>query len=232
MSFVEKISIREFARRLGCSDTAIHKAIKAGRIVEGYDAEDKKIIPDIAEAEYKANTDARLTRVFSQDSELERVERQRQLIAEQKAAVAKEHEELREQQQRNEELKQQPGQIEQKAVVFEEQPPERQVPEKSKHGRVVQNDVDMNAARKAEAVYRAKLKQLEYEEKSGKLVNKQEVYRELFAVGKEIRTALLAVPDRVIDNLLASTSRNEAHSLLYKSISEILEVLADTEKRL
>lgn len=32
----ELISVREFARGIGCSDVAVHKAIKTGKIVKGY----------------------------------------------------------------------------------------------------------------------------------------------------------------------------------------------------
>jgi hypothetical protein len=32
----ELISVRDFARRVGCSDVAVHKAVKTGKIVKGY----------------------------------------------------------------------------------------------------------------------------------------------------------------------------------------------------
>jgi len=43
----DKISIREYAHRLNVNEKAVRKAIAAGRIVRGYDAEAKKILPDI-----------------------------------------------------------------------------------------------------------------------------------------------------------------------------------------
>lgn len=90
---------------------------------------------------------------------------------------------------------------------------------------------DFNTAKKHDMVYRAKIRELEYKEKLGKLVDKDAVYRELFNAGKELRTALMAIPDRCIDDVLACMSRNEAHSFLYKAISEALEMLSDIENR-
>lgn len=51
----ELVSVKEFARRIGCSDVAVHKALKAGKIVKGYVnvAPNKwKINPDVAAAEW------------------------------------------------------------------------------------------------------------------------------------------------------------------------------------
>ncbi len=55
----ERISIREAARRLGVSDTAVHKAIKAGRVtIAGRTASDRPLLawPDV-ERDWKRNSD-------------------------------------------------------------------------------------------------------------------------------------------------------------------------------
>ncbi len=52
MAVKEKISIREYARRIGTSETAIRKAINAGKITKGFDKATKKIIPHHADIEY------------------------------------------------------------------------------------------------------------------------------------------------------------------------------------
>lgn len=46
------VSIREYARSKGVSDTAVRKAIKSRKINAGYDAATKKIIPEIADREW------------------------------------------------------------------------------------------------------------------------------------------------------------------------------------
>lgn len=57
---VEKISIREAARRLGVSDTAVHKAIKAGRVVVAGKTDSGRPLMDWADTERRwlANSDA------------------------------------------------------------------------------------------------------------------------------------------------------------------------------
>lgn len=48
----QKVSIREYARSKGVSDTSVRKAIKSGKIKGGYDEQSKKIIPLIADREW------------------------------------------------------------------------------------------------------------------------------------------------------------------------------------
>lgn len=48
----KKVSIREYARSKGVSDTAVRKAIKSGKIKGGYDEQSKKIIIKIADREW------------------------------------------------------------------------------------------------------------------------------------------------------------------------------------
>ena len=54
----ERISLREYGRRKGVSDTSVRKAIAAGYIVQGVDRTDPKkpkIIPSVADAEWSSN---------------------------------------------------------------------------------------------------------------------------------------------------------------------------------
>lgn len=48
----KRVSIREYARSKGVSDTAVRKAIKSGKIKGGYDEQSKKIIAEIADREW------------------------------------------------------------------------------------------------------------------------------------------------------------------------------------
>ncbi|MFC1526772.1 elements of external origin [Candidatus Latescibacterota bacterium] len=50
----ERLSIRAYARRRGCSDSAVRKAIAAGRITKERDG---KILPEKADAEWVASAD-------------------------------------------------------------------------------------------------------------------------------------------------------------------------------
>lgn len=53
---MKEISIREFAKRMKCADSAIRKAIQNGVISEGYDSKKKKILYQKAKKEWEARS--------------------------------------------------------------------------------------------------------------------------------------------------------------------------------
>lgn len=65
----------------------------------------------------------------------------------------------------------------------------------------------------------------------GSLVARDEVYAALYAAGQEVRSTFQAIPDRVIDNILAAPTRNDAHQVLTDAINEALKTLAEVESR-
>ena len=89
------------------------------------------------------------------------------------------------------------------------------------------SDSSLASAKKAQAILRAKLLDLELREKQGQLVDKQQVYKQLFEMGQQIRSAILTVPDRVIDTLIATTDRNAAHTILVNELTEALISLSE-----
>jgi len=70
------------------------------------------------------------------------------------------------------------------------------------------------------------VKALDLKKKKGELVNKAEVYAELFEFGKTIRTAFQVLPDRVTDDLMATKDREVFHTILSGAITEVLEKLS------
>ena len=84
-------------------------------------------------------------------------------------------------------------------------------------------------AKRVHAIIQAQLLALELKEKKGELVRKDAVYKELFQYGQQVRTGMQAIPDRVIDNLLAAKSRAEAHNLLTEAIHEVLQNMTGKE---
>lgn len=175
----ELVSIREYSRRRGTSDTAIHKAIRSGKIVVGLvEKGGKKFInPAVADVEWSSRRDP------------------------------------------NYERKTQSGKL-----LFTDKNSEEVAPPSAQ-------SASMASARTASAVYKAKILELEMKQKQGVLVERDQVYKALFVAGQEVRTSLLAIPDRFIDNILASHSRNEAHKLLYDAIADALEQLSELDKR-
>lgn len=75
--------------------------------------------------------------------------------------------------------------------------------------------------------YLAKLKELEFKKLEGELVNANKVYTILSEFGNIKRNNLLAIPDRITDDLMALTDRNEFYKLLYDSIANELETLSE-----
>lgn len=173
----ERISIREYARRIGVDEKAIRKAIVSGKIKKGYDAKAKKIIPSAADKEYGS-------------------------------VVVKK-----------------PSKVVEKSIPGKSK-------KKSQQGKAddgdpliaKDNDSYAEALRKA-TIIKANTDALKLREREGQLVEKQKVFKALFAFGKEMRLKFQSIPDRIIDELLASPGRNEAHIVLSNAISDVLDEL-------
>lgn len=191
MNNTSLISIREYGRRRGCSDTAVRKAIKAGKIVDGVVRDKKGNVLGIDEAvannEWALNHDPSILRVTQNGQSSER---------------------------------------------FVEASTKAEAPKPlAAGGGSVSSDNSLAAAKRARAIYEAKLKELEYKERSGELVDKKEVYKALYGAGQELRQAFQAIPDRFIDDILAAKSRNEAHQILSNAIADTLECLSEIQSR-
>jgi len=72
---------------------------------------------------------------------------------------------------------------------------------------------------------------IELKKIQGSLLDKQKVYATLYGFGQELRTALMSLPDRVIDEILASPDRNVAHNKLTEAIAKELERMAEFQER-
>ena len=73
--------------------------------------------------------------------------------------------------------------------------------------------------------YKAKLAKLEYEEKIGKLVDRENVEREAFRVARVVRDAMLSIPDRLAALVTAETDQAKNHTLMTKEIMAALKGL-------
>lgn len=184
----KELTVKAFAKLLGVSDNAVHKAIRAGKIQNGYLKSKKKIIYSVALDEWKKN------------------------YVPEKIQNNKLHDKLTE-----------------GVTDVEENSDDVKVDEKEIK---LSNKANYNEAKRVEAIVKARTAQLEYEKMKGDLVSKKEVYKELFAVGQIVRTALQGIPDKYIDNILACDTRNEAHELLTKAIIQSLEELSNATKEI
>lgn len=82
-------------------------------------------------------------------------------------------------------------------------------------------------ARTAREAYNAQLARLEYEERSGKLVNADEVKAEAFRLARTVRDAMMNIPDRVSAELAGEMDARNIHALLTDEIRKAMESLID-----
>jgi hypothetical protein len=92
---------------------------------------------------------------------------------------------------------------------------------------ITSNDTLYEAKRKKE-ILSAKIMALDLAERQGVLVLKEAIYKELFAKGQEIRSDLLNMPNRCIDNIIAANDRNKAMLILTDEIVQTLEKFTKT----
>ena len=79
-----------------------------------------------------------------------------------------------------------------------------------------------------ERVAKAKIAELELKEKEGSLVQKSVVYDRLFSFGQEIRNALLMIPERITDSIIAAAgNRTKTLNLINDAIAGELERLSN-----
>ncbi len=90
-----------------------------------------------------------------------------------------------------------------------------------------QQPTNFAQAKLAEMVYRAKLRRLDYETRSGKLIPADDVKAKWFVIARQIRDRLLAIPSKLSPQLAALTEAREVRELLDTEITAILRALQD-----
>lgn len=82
-------------------------------------------------------------------------------------------------------------------------------------------------ARTAEMVFRARLRKLEFETKSGKFLPSNEVKVKWYTVARQIRDKLLALPAKLAPQLAALSDAREVRDLLDAEIVAILKAIQE-----
>lgn len=80
-------------------------------------------------------------------------------------------------------------------------------------------------ARAMREAYNAQIAKLTFDEKAGKLIDKNEAKAMVFRIGREIRDALLMIPEKLSDELASVEDPVEISSLLEEEIRETLDNL-------
>lgn len=84
-------------------------------------------------------------------------------------------------------------------------------------------------ARAFREFYQARLAKIEYEERIGKLVSKDEVQVAAFNKFRQYRDAMLNIPDRVAAMLAAETEAAKCYEILASEIRKALNEFADSD---
>ena len=65
----------------------------------------------------------------------------------------------------------------------------------------------------------------------GELVDVQDVRKALYEIAKDLRIELLNIPDRIIDDVMAADTRNQAHTLLSEELAQAIERFVEAQGR-
>lgn len=176
---LERISQREYAKRLGISNEAVSKAIREGKIDRGWDKQEGKIIVEYANREWGAlHLKTNVSRL----------------------------------------LQQEPGEDWQQGGADAKRP-----------GLTLTNESSFADAKRVREIIHAQLAALDLKERKEELVKKEEVYKQLYAFGQQVRIAVMTTADRSIDTILAAKNRTEAYNILSVCLQEALEGLTNVE---
>jgi len=80
-----------------------------------------------------------------------------------------------------------------------------------------------------EAAYKAKLAQLEYEEKTAKLIDIDKVKKEAFRLARITRDAMIAIPDRIAAEIAGMTDPFAIHRKLTDEIRNAISEISASE---
>lgn len=87
--------------------------------------------------------------------------------------------------------------------------------------------VSYQQSRAIREAYEARLKKLDFDERTGKLLSTEMVQREAFNAARKTRDMVLNVPDKVIPLLVGKTDIHEMKEILRKELLRTLENLAN-----
>ena len=81
-------------------------------------------------------------------------------------------------------------------------------------------------AQRRRAIYDAELKRLDFEVKSGKLVEVDVVRKDTFELARRTRDAILAIPDRISAELASDSNRHSVRDKMFTELTAALEEIS------
>lgn len=208
----EKIGIREASRRLGVSDTAVRKAITAGRITIA--SRNDKGHPELAwpdiQQQWNQNSDAaKRTHVGSQGG----VKRAKDDLQDPEFQV------------KNIYSPEKPKKPSKKDIDDDDNAGD------SVSGVQIHDHMTLNEAKAAKAIYDARKAKMDYEEATGVLVRIEDVRSKIFKMTRSARDELLTIEDRLSPILASQTDITDVRATLREEIRRVCErIAAESEK--
>lgn len=207
---IELILIREAARRLGVSDTAVHKAIKAERIAAPLDEDNdprngrRRLRWPAVRDQWEANTDAsRRYHVGGTGQSKQRLAYAKNPYEDALAAF---------------------GEPEPSKKAPAEPPKQPQEPvEPADEGADDPSGPSLADSRAKRERWLAEKARMEAEEMAGTLVRAETVKNQAFRLARGARDALMTLPDRLAPILASQTDLHEVHKTLLDDIERICE---------
>lgn len=183
----EPISLRDYAHLCRTTHQTVSAAVKAGKIVKGYDAGTQKILPTWADIEWGLD--------FMAKKATERA-----------AALGFDN-----------------------TAQFFNADSDSDTDNAGSPGEISKNS-SPNDLYKFDLYYKVLLSKQKFEKEEGILVNKEAVYRQLFAYGQGLRSKLESIPNKVIDTLI-TMDRDEGKNYLAEEINSIIQESIDNEQQ-
>ena len=94
-----------------------------------------------------------------------------------------------------------------------------------------QDNINLMEAERRKKVFEAHLKELQYKEKKGELINLAKASKVVFEGGRKCRDAILNIPSRISPELAAETDPFKVEIMLTKELKQALEHLSINLKK-
>lgn len=236
---VELLSKNAYAKYLGVSEKAIRKAVDEGKIKKGWDADKQKIIKHLADKEYGFLHQVATPKPgISKDKLVEKIERSESPNLEVKKGENSDHNKSKSEVQ-DQKIKSPNKPVKKNTSKSEPDDDEEEdlddtnwkdTPYDELLLRVkIDPDMPYSEIVRRQAIIDAALAKKKLEEMEDILVRREHVEKALFAFGRELKKALMGLPARVIDEILAAPNKVEALNIINEELTDVLGKFSNFE---
>ena len=230
---MESLTIRGYAKYKGVDHKSVIKAIDTGKIERALYKDEKGVQMlkvSVADREWAMNSNPALARAESVIKDIQVLESggvvviDEKKLAQQKKKAKIEtvlEEEATEILEDDDDIKLK----NQTQIDFEEEEDSKSIDYNSP----IQPRATLAEITRREKFYKTQLLEFEMKTKQGLLVSKEDVYKQLYNIAKEIRSSFEAVPDAIVDHVMAATSRAEGYKIISEEITRALERISKIE---